>query len=322
MARKLWDKKELITLKNNWFNGSKQELLSLFTDRTWLSIKSMARILKLKRNVYSPFINTRKYPSKVYKLLENTFEAYYWVGFLMADGYIYKNNRLILSLAVLDSDHILKFSDFIQYKFVKDTSYISNGKRFFHKRISIMDTYLVPKLIKKFNFKSRKTYNPPDALNIKNNDLFLSFLIGFIDGDGCLHPLYNRKDYILKIKLHRTWKKVLYNWIDRLYQIVNIKGKWGHNFNVKINNNGYVRVNISNGEVLAFLKQTILKLNLPVLQRKWNGVPTTFSTVYSDSALLKNKIRHLLKKGMRITDISKKLKVSLGYISLIKHNKR
>jgi len=51
------------------------------------------------------------------RLLENTPEAYYWIGFLMADGnfdihgYV---NRLTLFLSEKDKEHIQKFSQFIE----------------------------------------------------------------------------------------------------------------------------------------------------------------------------------------------------------------
>lgn len=39
---------------------------------------------------------------KLYKLLENSPEAYCWLGFLFADGHFTQSNRLILSLSIKD----------------------------------------------------------------------------------------------------------------------------------------------------------------------------------------------------------------------------
>lgn len=50
---------------------------------------------------------------KLYKLLENSPEAYYWLGFLFADGHFTQSNRLILSLSIKDKEQLEKFIKFI-----------------------------------------------------------------------------------------------------------------------------------------------------------------------------------------------------------------
>ena len=43
----------------------------------------------------------------------NSEEQAYWIGFLVADGYVYKTRTLSLKLADRDKDHIEKFADFL-----------------------------------------------------------------------------------------------------------------------------------------------------------------------------------------------------------------
>lgn len=50
---------------------------------------------------------------KLYKLLENSPEAYYWLGFLFADGHFTQSNRLVLSVSIKDKVHLERFIKFI-----------------------------------------------------------------------------------------------------------------------------------------------------------------------------------------------------------------
>lgn len=54
-------------------------------------------------------------PNNIHKLLLETEEAYYWAGFLTADGSFSKNFRLSLKLSKKDKSHEYKFRNFIGY---------------------------------------------------------------------------------------------------------------------------------------------------------------------------------------------------------------
>ena len=125
--------------------------------------------------------------------------------------------------------------------------------------LKIQDKFHVPKIKSKFDFKKRKTYNPPlDVLWMKK-DFFWSFLIGFIDGDGSIFWSSNR--LYLSIKCHISW-------FDVLQQI-------GSRFNPVIkphDSEGYAEIRTSRKSVLDFLYQKGCKLYLPFLERKWKLV--------------------------------------------------
>jgi len=55
----------------------------------------------------------RKKLADLSPLLNETLEAYYWMGFIMADGHLSKQNRLTVTLAIKDSDHLLKLKEFV-----------------------------------------------------------------------------------------------------------------------------------------------------------------------------------------------------------------
>lgn len=130
-------------------------------------------------------------------LLENTPVTYYWLGFLMADG-SFKGYRLVLELGLLDSKHLQRFAKFIAYNKV-----IKNN------RLAVMDTKPIKLLRKKFNIQNNKTIHPCNLTNIKDNNLFISWAIGFMDGDGGIYRQTGREDCQLKIKTHVSWKENL-----------------------------------------------------------------------------------------------------------------
>lgn len=248
------------------------------------------------------------------KMLDETPEAYYWTGFLAADGCFSKNNkqylsyRMTLHLGFKDKMHIEKFSQFISYP-------IRFGK--LSAGISVMDKKYVTAIMKKFDFKDRKTYNPPTKLYIRDINLFLSFLIGYIDGDGCIVKQAGRADARLTIKCHKTWGLLIENWFCRLYTIV--KPAFIRQPKYTTVEGKYAQIVCANSEVLIFLKQKIDELNLPAMNRKWNNVNTS-SFRYKKSAQTKTKIRDLYKKGMKQKNICQLLSLSKGYVSRIINN--
>jgi hypothetical protein len=253
--------------------------------------------------------------SNLKSLLNNSLKTFYWIGFLMADGYInFKTKRLKLTLAKKDKKHLDKFAKYIKCKI------INKFKNSFS--VHIQDKLKIPLIIKKWGFTKRKTYHPCSLHWLKScsNKQFISFFIGFIDGDGCIKKQTNRDDCILSIKIHRNWKKLLNHIIHRVYKIYKIK-----KFNtcirinkfVKINNQGYAITNVANNQILVGLKNFIGKYRLNVLKRKWNKIPYNFSNRYKESFYLKQRIIKLRNKGLKLKTISKILKVDKSYISTI-----
>lgn len=117
----------------------------------------------------------------------------------------------------------------------------------------------------KFNITNNKTYQPCDLSDINDVDLFLSFLIGFIDGDGCIKKQYKRNDSLITIKLHSSWLHNLYFIKNKLCNIFNITMS-----DPKINSYGYARLNICNSIILKNIKKFAIINNLPILTRKWD----------------------------------------------------
>jgi hypothetical protein len=232
-------------------------------------------------------------------LLDESPESYYWVGFLMADGH-FSNGRISFILSHKDKEQILKFAEFIKWKGkIRETS----------KNVGIcpMNKDIVNELCKKFDLNENKTYNPPKTILNNNEELIKYLIIGFIDGDGNISKQYKRQDCLIRIKIHKSWEKIL----KEFCKVIHYNAE-----RVKINKDGYCELCISDSEIVTFLKK---KANeVPVLKRKWEKINENYISRYTKSKILKTSVTEMLNKGIRNKDISKALKVSPSVVSKIK----
>ena len=93
----IWSKEECVYLKQMYGLLDKHTLTSVL-NRSWPSIQNKAFLLKIKRETNA---NSRK-------LISETNESYYWLGFLMADGHFNKNGQIQINLAEKDLKHLQK----------------------------------------------------------------------------------------------------------------------------------------------------------------------------------------------------------------------
>ena len=97
----------------------------------------------------------------------------------------------------------------------------------------------------KFGINNNKTENPPETLNIFSEDLYVSLIAGFIDGDGNIQNPVNRKDFFLRIKNHSSWLPILEEFNNYIYPEKQC---------CKINSSGYAELMITNTVPLQKLK--------------------------------------------------------------------
>jgi hypothetical protein len=297
-----WNKEDLEKLNENYGLKTKSELLNLFPNRSYDAIKLMAAKLGLKKEI------NELISGNLNKLLEETPEAYYWIGFIMADGTInHKNNRLKVSLSVRDESHLIKLMTFLEIDASKKKNY-NVGKMV---EFSIMDNFILPKIIEKFDFKQSKTYNPPNLSYLtKNDDLFLSFLIGFIDGDGTIKKKKNVEEYSLAIKLHSSWYDNLSFFQKQISKITDSKRVCLYKYKYAI----YI---INDFKILKLLKTKINKLCLPILQRKWDKINLERTTRIEQGLLNKIKIKKMFKDGHSVLNISKEIGLTYSRVYAI-----
>ena len=159
----------------------------------------------------------------------------------------------------------------------------------------------------KFGIPQNKTYNPPELGNI-SPDYMYCILAGFIDGDGSIQNQSGRKDFMLRIKLHSSWLKVL-----NMFSVL-ICGQE----KATINKQGYAQLSITDTKVLQGLKEKILSYNLPLLKRKWDIIDMDFVSKYTTAEDLRNKVIELLKQGVKQKDIASICNTSPANVTRIK----
>jgi hypothetical protein len=224
-------------------------------------------------------------------------ETYYWIGFLMADGHFYDNNRIKLTLSCKDLEHIKKFQRYIK---TDNISFYKNSVC-----VSAMDVKIVPLIKNKFSITSHKTYEPCDITNITNDNLFISLFIGFVDGDGSISNIFKRKDSHILIKVYKTWINNLNYFSRRVSSLCNVRI-----IHTKINKKGYACISFSNSTLIKYLKRKEIELGLPVLSRKWDRVDLNLLTRADRFKIKYNKVKKLYTKGIKRKEICRILNIN------------
>ena len=224
------------------------------------ALKDCARRFKIKSKT-----DVNHYKLKA--LYNDSCIAYYWLGVIMADGYIDKEGELKVTLSIKDKNHLEKLASLLGIKLhtYESKTKLSNNEIYEYCKITCKDSVYGKKLIEKFDLKDNKTYNPPSIL-IDDDFLFLSLLIGFIDGDGTFSKNENRNCSFIRIEIHKNWKDFLIKIQNKLL-LMGIDG-----IKIKENKRGYIYFSIYRNKNFLFLKEFILKHKLPVLERKWNCI--------------------------------------------------
>lgn len=221
-------------------------------------------------------------------LISGTPISYYWLGYLMADGWFDHKKKAIMAWAsVKDLEHLELYAFYVKAKTRKENEQIkpitslcfdSDYKEIYSVRVRHKE--VVEKLIEQFKLVPKKTYNPPDLSSIfKKDDLFLSFLVGFIDGDGTISSQPKSHNLSIRIQIHKSWFSNLELIETQLYKTLNIK-QIRKLTRIK---NDTAFLNLARYEVVYRLYQRVLALNLPWLERKWLKIanyptPVTYET--------------------------------------------
>lgn len=229
-------------------------------------------------------------------LLEETPEAYYWIGFLLSDGHFY-DGRINFCLSLTDGEHVKKFG-----KFVKYTGKYRESEKF-GVNLSAKHTKIVNELCEKFHIKSNKTYSPPDTIMNHNEKLLKYLFIGFVDGDGKISA-----DGVT-IKIHGSWFKILEEFSTLFDEKIN----------PKITKDGYATIRIPRRQ----LEKHIIGIlyDVPYLERKWSRIINmNDENIYKSYKLsdLTKKIIELVKSGLKNREISSLLNITVGHVDKVK----
>jgi len=240
---------------------------------------------------------------KCKKLLDKSDESFYWLGYLASDG-SFKLDKVgkisRISLRVNDLESIKSFKNFLNV----DNKVAKDGKSF---GITVMDRSTCQKLIDLYSISNNKTYNPMIVRNL-TEDQFISYIIGFIDGDGSIKLQTGRKTPKIVIKCHSSWLPEFLYWHSQLELYTGELMA-----PPKINNAGYCSWNIGSLIVIKYLKLKSRKLLLPCLNRKWSVINLRIINTSNCRELTRRFLRVIIPKlkndGLNYKQISNLLKI-------------
>ena len=183
---------------------------------------------------------------------------FYILGLLFSDGHFtYNTGRITFALKKADINTVLAVADFLHCKVKTDklNAYID---------ICSPD---VRKLMAEYKITDRKTYEPCDISSIDGDEM-IAFIIGFIDGDGCIGRRTDTNQPRITIKLHESWIDNLRIMSECLYLHFGMNDYPKPIF-VKQKSKKYAQVTWCNTQVLKQLSNFSQNNGIPVMKRKW-----------------------------------------------------
>jgi len=258
----LWTEEETLLLKSmceNMMIKDAAKKFSEITGRTEQGAIQKARSIGVKRN--SKF--KRKYQvNDDFFANRDSLGCCYWAGFIAADGCVGspKKNCLRLKVKDTDLDHLKTFRHSIEYD---GKLHITHKNENTYVCINIHSKKIVEDLAC-FNITNRKTLTlePPPL----NGEQALAFLIGYIDGDGCIGiEKPKKRSPRLRLSIIGTynmicWAKMAFDEIVPFSTNANPR-KVGKVF----------QYSIASKKALHVLSE-LQKVNVPKLGRKWNKI--------------------------------------------------
>ena len=287
-----FNEQEIQFLIDEYSKLSREDIIQKL-NRSWNTIQKKCFKLGLKRS-----FNESKNSFSLSKLLNFNNEDCYWIGFILADGHISKQNNIQINLSIKDKSHLYKFEEYLNLnlKFYESDKCI---------RLNLPDKPTILKIVELFKWKVNKTKNPPTIPSFINDDKLFSLIIGFIDGDGYI----DIKGEMIRIKCDISWKNIL----EMFYETLTGSQKI---FNITGDNLSYI--SIQQYETLNYIKRKCIDLNLPIMNRKWDRINLNKKHRIEINKEKEKKIIQCLKSGMKNNEIESHLGVSHGFVSKIK----
>lgn len=192
-------------------------------------------------------------------------EAFYWAGFILADGCVSLDKhgsninsvRLSIVLNELDKEHLQKYQKFI------NTGQVHHYKN----RVAITTYDGTIEFMNYYGINFRKTYNPCNFEHFKqfSKDQLWSLFAGIIDGDGSITYKHNKKSVFIRIAAHNCWMSFYKSFMEYLEIPYTI---------IPQNNADAFSVSIQNKKFIYELEKKLRAFNLPLMDRKWGRVTT------------------------------------------------
>lgn len=173
---------EIVELANQGLSATEiAKILGVWRQTVYYKLKRIGRSIP-------NYHNSLKFDNTVFDIID-TEEKAYWLGFLMADGYVSnKSNTVELSLKESDNNHLEKFNNFLKRNnSIKISKIKTDGKEYGRCRCAITDRHFHDRLVELgcTPQKSLTLKFPNKKVFVKEN-LIRHFIRGYVDGDGCL----------------------------------------------------------------------------------------------------------------------------------------
>lgn len=237
-------------------------------------------------------------------LLNESSEAYYWMGFLIADGHFYKRGAIKIHLAEEDRQQLEKFKLFVKYT-----------GRAKSCAVNVMNPLVVGNIITKFGISNRKTYEPVSIEKIKNDELLFSLFVGMLDGDGSVRQR-NGTVSAVEMKLHGNWLSKLKFMEDFLYRYFDIRKKKNADL-ARLRKDGYSLILLTDRQLLALMKKKAIELNLPVMIRKWDMIDEHYVSRQQNSEEKWIKVQSMLSCGCSRKEIAKSMAIKVKSLNVL-----
>ena len=258
MAKHRWTDEEVAKLEQVYTNSTNEDLRKLFPWASDFTLWSKGSRLGLSKN-RQVIIEKRYVETQLIKLLDDTPEAAYWIGFLISDGY-FSNRSLEIEVARVDINHLKTLSTYLGSP---NINYVKNNTQ---ARMTIVDRHVIPKIREKFGIEDKKTYNPLKKLPYSSGKLLCCFLAGLIDGDGHISSTQSFKRILIKV--HKNWSS--------FFEILSIniaesfgELKFGKTY---LTSNSYCVFELADQIQLTWFKRLLLTNKLPLMKRKWDKI--------------------------------------------------
>lgn len=161
----------------------------------------------------------RKYTFNINKIIEDSPDKYYWLGFISGDGSVgRKEKRLRIEVKNIDRDLLIKFLDFIESNAIIYDRV--NNKGCSCCSITINSSELL-RYLEKYNIHPNKTYDFEIPLDNIPEEYLWDYIRGLMDADGCIYTRDGRRNYSCTISFVAKNKKC----IEQMKDIWNINNK-------------------------------------------------------------------------------------------------
>jgi hypothetical protein len=263
-----WTREEEGLILSNYKNLTTKQMSNLFPCRTHESVQAKMSTMGLacERQHLIPMSH------RIYGVDRNYFyyltnESCYWAGFIGADGTILERDRGVkIGLQERDRWHLEKFAYSCGFSgpiAVYPQYSNKNAQNTASLTVNSVPEWLWD-LNSCFNITPRKslTLRPP---NLNDHNYILSYIAGYIDGDGCIDI---KKDGQPRISVYGTYHMLSFikEFFDRVAPPAN--RVVGAKVIPKVN---IFRYSICGKRVLQ-ISDACANLGLPLLKRKWGRI--------------------------------------------------